>query len=66
MPGPSVMIRAELDALLIRQNPGSAYRSLTDGVAHLCGHDGHMAILLGVARQVSRQRPAQGRVRISR
>lgn len=60
-PGPTVMIRAELDALPILQNPGAAHRSLTDGVAHLCGHDGHMAILLGVARGLSRHRPASGR-----
>ncbi|WP_103333751.1 amidohydrolase [Pseudotabrizicola formosa] len=61
LPGPTVMIRAELDALPILQAPGPVYRSLTDGVAHLCGHDGHMAILLGVARGLSRQRPASGR-----
>lgn len=61
-PGPTVMIRAELDALPIRQRPGAAYRSLTEGVAHLCGHDGHMAILLGVAKGLARRRPATGRV----
>lgn len=61
-PGPTVMIRAELDALPILQNPGLPHRSLTDGVAHLCGHDGHMAIVLGVARHLSRHRPATGRV----
>ncbi|MFN3724211.1 MAG: amidohydrolase [Paracoccaceae bacterium] len=61
-PGPTVMIRAELDALPIRQIPGAAHRSTIDGVAHLCGHDGHMAIVLGVARGLARRRPASGRV----
>ena len=60
-PGPTVMIRSELDALPIPENPGPEHRSKTDGVAHLCGHDGHTAIVMGVARQVSRQRPASGR-----
>lgn len=61
-PGPTVMIRSELDALPIEQNAGSAHRSLIAGVAHLCGHDGHTAIVLGVARALSRRRPATGRV----
>ncbi|MDO9637413.1 MAG: amidohydrolase [Pseudotabrizicola sp.] len=60
-PGPTVMIRAELDALPIRQNSAAAHRSLAEGVAHLCGHDGHMAILLGVAQGLAQQRPATGR-----
>lgn len=60
--GPTVMLRAELDALPIVEAKGPAYRSLTEGVAHLCGHDGHCANLLGVARSLSRKRPARGRV----
>ena len=61
-PGETVMIRAELDALPIQESPGPAHRSRVPGQAHLCGHEGHMAILLGVARGLSRQRPARGRV----
>ena len=60
-PGPTVMIRAELDALPIPERPGPAHRSEVEGVAHLCGHDGHMAIVLGVGRVLSRDRPARGR-----
>ncbi len=47
--GPSVMFRAELDALPIQEINDFDYRSTVDGVSHKCGHDGHMAILLGLA-----------------
>lgn len=60
--GPTVMIRAELDALPIPEAPGPSYRSARAGVGHLCGHDGHMATLLGVAQELARTRPARGRV----
>lgn len=61
-PGPTVMIRAELDALPIVELGAIAHASEVPGVGHLCGHDGHTAILLGVARLLVRQRPARGRV----
>lgn len=61
-PGPSVMFRAELDALPIQEAEGPAHRSVTEGVAHLCGHDGHMTGLVGLARLIARQRPARGTV----
>ncbi len=60
--GPSIMIRAELDALPITEQTGVAHRSTVDGVGHLCGHDGHMAILYALARRLGRDRPARGRV----
>ncbi|MFP4275583.1 MAG: amidohydrolase [Paracoccaceae bacterium] len=60
-PGPTVMLRAELDALPIVERTGLPHASRRPGVAHLCGHDGHMAILAGVARLLSRRRPAHGR-----
>lgn len=44
-----LLIRCELDALPIRETGEAAWRSERDGVAHLCGHDGHMAILYAVA-----------------
>lgn len=59
--GPTVMLRAELDALPIHESSAIAHRSTVPGKAHLCGHDGHMAILAGVARGLGRQRPARGR-----
>jgi amidohydrolase len=61
-PGPTVMLRAELDALPIRDLSGAGHASLIPGVGHQCGHDGHTAILMGVARHLSRVRPARGRV----
>ncbi|WP_243368968.1 amidohydrolase [Microvirga solisilvae] len=60
-PGPTVMFRAELDALPIEEISDVAHRSSIAGKAHLCGHDGHMAILAALARSLSRQRPRRGR-----
>lgn len=59
--GPTVMIRAELDALPIVETGTAPWASAVPGVAHLCGHDGHLAILAGVAATLER-RPARGRV----
>ncbi|MFO7939909.1 MAG: amidohydrolase [Bacteroidales bacterium] len=61
-PGPSVLFRCELDALPIQEVNKLAYASKTDGVAHLCGHDGHMAILAGLAAHISQNRPTRGKV----
>ncbi|MBS2212205.1 amidohydrolase [Carboxylicivirga mesophila] len=60
--GPTVVFRAELDALPIRETNILPYNSQTPGVAHLCGHDGHMAILAGLAQQIAKQRPLKGQV----
>lgn len=61
-PGPSLLLRAELDALPITEQNDLPYRSQTAGQAHQCGHDGHMAILIGLAQQLRAARPARGRV----
>ncbi|MCQ0969969.1 amidohydrolase [Paracoccus sp. TK19116] len=61
-PGPTVMLRAELDALPIIETGQPDHRSLIDGKAHLCGHDGHTAILCGLAAMLGEERPAKGRV----
>ncbi len=60
-PGPTVMIRAELDALPIIETGQPDWRSEIGGKGHLCGHDGHMAILSGLALRLGRRRPARGR-----
>ncbi|TFV29522.1 amidohydrolase [Bradyrhizobium frederickii] len=60
--GPTVMLRAELDALPIQEKSELKHRSLVAGKAHLCGHDGHMAILAAVAQNLSQQRLSRGRV----
>lgn len=59
--GPTVLFRCELDALPIEELSGLPYRSQVPGTGHLCGHDGHMTILTGLARLVGRVRPARGR-----
>ena len=60
--GKTVVFRAELDALPIKEKSGVEYASVNDHIAHSCGHDGHMAILTGLIRKVSENRPARGRV----
>ncbi len=60
--GPTVVLRAELDALPIAETIDLAHASLTPGCAHKCGHDGHMAILLGMARELAAVPPQRGRV----
>jgi len=61
-PGPTVMVRSELDALPIVELGDIPHASEIPGKGHLCGHDGHSTILLGVARLLSRRRPDTGRV----
>ncbi|WP_050522822.1 amidohydrolase [Pseudorhodobacter wandonensis] len=60
--GPSVLFRCELDALPIHELSDAPHRSAIDGKGHLCGHDGHMTVLLGLGRVLARKRPATGRV----
>ena len=59
--GPTVLFRAELDALPIEEASGAEWSSEISGKAHLCGHDGHMTMLLALARLLSRRRPQAGR-----
>lgn len=60
-PGPTIMIRAELDGLPIDEISDVAHRSTVPGKGHLCGHDGHMAILMALAKGLGQRRPARGR-----
>ncbi|MCK1637533.1 amidohydrolase [Bradyrhizobium sp. 157] len=60
-PGPTIMLRAELDGLPIQETSAIPRRSEVPGKAHLCGHDGHMTILAAVARDLGRTRPRCGR-----
>lgn len=55
-PGPVVMLRADMDALPVTEQTGAAYASLTPGIMHACGHDGHMAIMLTTARLLHQRR----------
>jgi amidohydrolase len=61
-PGPTILFRSELDALPIQELGRIDHRSSVSGKAHLCGHDGHMSILLGLGRILARARPTSGRV----
>jgi amidohydrolase len=49
-PGKTVMLRADIDGLPIQEESGVSFASRADGRMHACGHDAHMAIMLGVAR----------------
>ncbi|GAB4119289.1 MAG: amidohydrolase [Wenzhouxiangellaceae bacterium] len=63
-PGPHILLRCELDALPIRETNRFDYCSVHPGVAHKCGHDGHMTILLEVARRLQQQPLVAGRVQL--
>jgi amidohydrolase len=56
------MFRCELDALPINENNSIPYRSAEEGKGHLCGHDGHMAMVTGLAYHLNAKRPPAGRV----
>lgn len=60
--GPSVLFRAELDALPMEENTSLNYRSQQSGAAHKCGHDGHMTILAGLGNFLQQQPPVKGEI----
>ncbi len=55
-PGPVLLIRADMDALPILEETGASYASQNPGVMHACGHDGHTAVLLTVAKMLCAHR----------
>lgn len=60
--GPTILFKADLDALPINETNLFDYASRLEGVGHKCGHDGHMAILTGLAMYISKNRPSKGKV----
>jgi hippurate hydrolase len=63
-PGPTVLLRADMDALPMPEDTGLDFASEHDGVMHSCGHDAHTAMLVGAARLLAGRRgELAGRVR---
>jgi len=60
--GAAIGLRADLDALHIREATGVAHASRHDGRMHACGHDGHTAMLLGAAAALAQRRRVAGPV----
>lgn len=59
--GKNLLIRTDIDAVKVQENTNVSYQSKNDGISHACGHDGHIAIMLGMANKLS-ERNFKGRI----
>jgi hippurate hydrolase len=57
-PGPTYLLRGDMDALPVQEDTGLDFASEVPGVMHACGHDTHVAMVLGAARLLSERRDA--------
>jgi len=62
--GPTVALRADMDGLPLQEESGEPFSSRHPGIMHACGHDVHMAVLLGTAARLARRPDFPGRVRL--
>ena len=62
--GPTIGLRSDMDALPMAEETGLPYASVNAGKMHACGHDGHMAMLLGAAKYLSETRNFNGSVAV--
>ncbi len=60
----AIGIRADMDALPIREETGAPYASRTEGLMHACGHDGHTATLLAAARTLAERKSFDGTIHL--
>lgn len=62
--GPLIALRADMDGLPLQEESGESFSSRHDGMMHACGHDIHMAVLLGTAKRLLSRRDFPGRIRL--
>ena len=55
-PGPTYLLRGDMDGLPVQEDTGLPFASEVPGAMHACGHDTHMAMLLGAARLLAERR----------